>query len=204
MSKLNIFRLFIAILGLAVVIIIIINRLYRLSNPTPTTNQIPRITTSSTSDTATVPVRDKYEWRVFKGAWFDIKYPSDFIVQRSYKSIPSTSEDAYESAFFISSDKDVAFYIFSPLWNDDPKDIWLDPKTEKITDTKTEQSKDKIITTQTIQALDGSYTRTIEDTNDTIANTWQIYGFKYKDEASRLKYIKDWEHFYGSLIQYAD
>lgn len=50
--------------------------------------------------------------KTFKGAWFEIKYPSSFTAKPSQKS--ATSDKGYESAFFESQDHLVEFYVFLP------------------------------------------------------------------------------------------
>ncbi len=91
--------------------------------------------------------------KVYNGAWFDIKYPSSFTVRESIKSV---SGEGYESAFFISPDKSVEFYIFSPQWRGEAKDIAL-KITEKLASEKKQKSGDAEIKWWTISAKDGSY-----------------------------------------------
>lgn len=81
----------------------------------------------------------EYSYVKYNGAWFDILYPSDFTPLPSIKS--SSNIDNYKSVFFISPDKTVEFYIFSPQWSGEPNDIQLNPDMEKIKD-KIEVKKD--------------------------------------------------------------
>ena len=97
--------------------------------------------------------------KTFKGAWFEVDYPSNFKVQPSMKS--ATSENGVESAFFTSPDKSVQFYVFSPQWAGQPSDISL-RSNEKISSSKTSNTGGKITKWWTIKAKDGSYTRAYE------------------------------------------
>lgn len=81
------------------------------------------------------------QWQDYKGAWFKVEYPSDFTVKPSLKS---TSGKGYDSAFFVSPDESVEFYIFSPMWNGVPSDIELNPKTEKLVSETTEDVSERM------------------------------------------------------------
>ena len=78
---------------------------------------------------------DESDSLTYKGAWFEIDYPKIFTVK---PSIPSSTPDLYDSAYFISPDKKVTFYVFSPQWSGDATDISLNKNTEVEKDTRTE------------------------------------------------------------------
>jgi hypothetical protein len=139
--------------------------------------------------------------KTYKGAWFDIKYPSSFTVKPSLKS--STSDKGYESAFFESPDRLVEFYVFSPQWSGNATDIDV-KNSEKITATKTETTGHFIIKWWTIAAKNGSYTRSYQEKTDTQANTNWVIGIKYKNQGAFSKYKKQYLSFKASLVQYAD
>lgn len=143
------------------------------------------------------------KWKSYTGAWFKISYPPGFRVRPSLKSLTT---DGYDSAFFKSPDGKVEFYIFSPQWNGEPKDIVLLPKTERIISTKTrivdnEISHRTVIWT-TIKAKNGSYQRSLEDTVDETAR-W-VFGIKYTDANALKRYANMYRKFKESLVQYAD
>lgn len=85
--------------------------------------------------------QDVSEWKAYKGAWFAIEYPPDFIVKPSLKS---TSAKGYYSAYFASPDGSVKFYVFSPQWNGLPSDFALNPETEEYISEKIEDQPDRV------------------------------------------------------------
>ena len=143
----------------------------------------------------------KQGFRKFEGAWFDILYPRDFKVRISLFS-NSSGEKKAESAFFTSPDGTVEFYIFSPQWSGDPRDIALNPATEVLGDRTKSTKNGETTTMYTIKAKDGSYMRSYRDV--TTESTRYVIGIKYKSKAAynahKARYIK----FRDSLVQYAD
>lgn len=140
-----------------------------------------------------------YKW--FDTTWFEIEYPATFTAKGSLKS--STSTEGFDSAVFMSPDGKVQFYIFSPQWHGDYKDITLNSKTE-IESARTHEKKgDTIITRWTIAAKDGSYKRSYEEMNfgSTIN---RVFGIKYASETDRKRYLPAYLRFKKSLLQYAD
>ena len=136
--------------------------------------------------------------KTFKGAWFDINYPSNFIAKGSLKT-----SDGFESAIFKSPDNLVEFYIFSPQWNGQATDIQLDAK-EKLSSSKSQVNG--AITTKwwTISSTDGSYSRSYQEKYNKSQNTKWIIGIKYKKSTALEKYKNEYALFKNSLKQYAD
>jgi hypothetical protein len=132
--------------------------------------------------------------KLYKSGSFDIRYPSGFKVRKS-------SED---SAFFTSPDKSVEFYVLSPLWNGDPKEILLHATTEKVVSEKTEKKGQVVVYRATFQAKNGSYLRSVEDTENKEFNTRHTFGFKFSNEKAAAKYRKAYLAFKASLRQYGD
>lgn len=133
--------------------------------------------------------------KLYKGPWFDVRYPSDF------KAKKGKTED---SAVFISPDGAVEFFVFSPLWNGDPKEIMLDAKKEKVGSEAREKKGDVVIYRATFVAKDGSYTRSVEDVENTGYNTRYTFGYKYRDKKAFDKYRQAYLNFKKSLMQYSD
>src|SRR5687768_9434748 len=75
------------------------------------------------------------QWRAYRGAWFEINYPPGFRVRPSLRSL--SSAHGYDSAFFISPDCKAEFYVFSPQWNGEPKDIRVNPTKEILISQRT-------------------------------------------------------------------
>ena len=140
-------------------------------------------------------------WNVYRGAWFEIKYPAGFMVRESLSS--ATSTKGYDSVFFASPDGLVEFYVYSPQWSGEPTDIIPDPATEVVTDRKEERGKDRTVLFITLKAKDGSYWRSLADTR-TDNNTRTVFGYRYKDGAALKMYRPDYLIFKKSLVQYAD
>lgn len=136
--------------------------------------------------------------KVFNGAWFEIKYPSNFTAIGSLKSI---SADGFESAIFKSPDGLVEFYIFSPQWGGEYSDINL-KSNEKLQSTETKIIGEKTIKYWTIADKNAKYIRSYQETKDESTN-WVI-GIKYKDQIAYNKYKQMYLKFKLSLKQFAD
>src|SRR4051812_4187091 len=93
-------------------------------------------------------------WLTYKGAYFDIKYPAGFRVGPSQRT-----EERYDSAFFSAPDESVEFYVFSPIWNGEPRDIEINEATENYVSQDTQTRNGIKIRRVTIRAKDGSYLR---------------------------------------------
>jgi hypothetical protein len=138
--------------------------------------------------------------KTYQGAWFDVNYPHDFTAKGS---MASETSDGFDSAIFTSPDNEVSFYVYSPQWTGEAKDISLQ-SNEKLASTKTDNSDEKIIEWWTIVALDKSYSRSYQKTTDIASNTIFVIGIRYKNQASFDRYKKQYIAFKGSLIQFAD
>lgn len=150
--------------------------------------------------TATCVAREAgMQLRSYCGAWFSIDYPAGFRVKPSLKS---SSGQGYDSAFFVSPDGRVEFYVYSPQWSGKPIDAALNAKTERIVSKKVSVRKSSTITWTTITAKGGSYTRSLVDTIDD--STRLVFGIKYSSSKSYGKYKKSYLAFKKSLRQYAD
>lgn len=140
-------------------------------------------------------------WRTYTGAWFEVKYPSNFTARPSQRS---SSASGFDSAFFTAPGGSVEFYVFSPQWNGEPGDIALDSRFEVSVSQTTQRSGSKIVRRATIRARDGSYTRSFEDIEDTATNTRRVFGIKYANQAAYNRYRQTYLTFKQSLTQFAD
>jgi hypothetical protein len=146
-------------------------------------------------------------WRTYKGAWFEIKYPPGFKVKPGQKS--ATRVEGYDSAYFVSPDNNVVFYVFSPQWQGKaPKaDTEINPDREVLIEQNVRKEKDpagmvKTIRTVMVKAKDNSYVRAIKD--ETTDTTRMVFGIKYKSKEFYDKYYNDYLSFKKSLSQFAD
>jgi hypothetical protein len=151
--------------------------------------------------------RVKGEWLTYKGAWFEIKYPSIFRVNPAQKSATSTM--GYDSVYFISPDDNVAFYVFLPQWQGQARetDIEINPDTEELIEQNFKKEKDqlgnfKTTRTFTVKAKDNSYMRAIRD--ETTETTRLVFGIRYKNNKFYDEYYHDYLTFKKSLRQFAD
>jgi hypothetical protein len=144
----------------------------------------------------------KYSWRTYKGAWFEIKYPSTFKARPSLESI--SFDGQYDSAVFTAADGSVEFYVFAPQWNGKPTDIELDARAEESVSEHSETKGTITVRRVTIKAKDGSYTRAFEDTENTDLNIRRVFGFKYRNQAAYNKYRNQYLKFKNSLQQFSD
>ncbi len=140
-------------------------------------------------------------WRAYKGAWFEIRYPANFRVRPSQRS---SSARSYDSVFFTAPDGSVEFYVFSPQWNGQPDDIELNAGNEVQVSQTTERKGSLTIRRMTIKARDNSYTRSFEDTEDSATNTRKVFGIKYRNQDAYSRYRQTYLTFKQSLRQFAD
>lgn len=140
-------------------------------------------------------------WPVYKGAWFSISYPPGFTVRPAQRS--ATSAGGYDSAFFRSPDGRVEFYIFSPQWSGEPREIELNPAIEVLVEEKRQEGKGKQVRWVTVRAKDRSYHRSWVD-EITGLNTRTVFGISYRDQKSYQDYRQDYLRFKKSLRQFAD
>ena len=138
------------------------------------------------------------QFNVFKGAGFEINYPASFRAHGA----PGALEMNSESVFFSSPDNLVEFYIFSPYMRGVATDIAIKPR-EKLSSTKSQTKGGTKITWWTITALDGSYSRSYQETKYNNAGNWVI-GIKYKNSLALEKYKKEYAVFKTSFYQYGD
>jgi hypothetical protein len=146
--------------------------------------------------------RQRTGWRVYKGAWFEIKYPAGFKARASLESI--SFDGKHDSAVFTAADGSVEFYVFAPQWNGKPTDIEIDPSNEEYVAQHAEKKGTINVRRVTIKAKDGSYTRAFEDTENTDLNIRRVFGFKYKNQAAYAKYRGQYLTFKNSLQQFSD
>ncbi len=148
----------------------------------------------------TLVAKDKS--KKYKGAFFEVSYPNHFTVKPSMPN--SGGMDAYDSAFFISPDKKVKFYIFSPQWSGEATDIAIDPNKETEKDVKITKNKKEENRWFTYVSKDGSKTRSYHEIVSADKSTVKIFGIEYEDKESYDKYKADYVKFKKSLQQFAD
>ena len=141
-------------------------------------------------------------YKTHKGAWFDIKYPADFLATDIQKS--STRQTGADATVFLSPDKSVEFYIYSPQWGGVAPLIEVNPKTERLDATQKSKAKNGVITWTTISAVNGDYLRSYQDFLSEDKNVHWVIGIKYRNQASYNRYKEQYLFFKKSLQQYSD
>lgn len=136
---------------------------------------------------------------LYKGAWFDVEYPRGFAVK---PSIPSSTTGKFDSVFFVSADKKVRFYVFSPQWSGEASDIGIKPASEIEKDAKTETRDGTTERWFTYAARNGTGARSYHET--TTPETRLVFGFEYADQGSYKKHLSAYLHFKKSIVRYAD
>ena len=143
--------------------------------------------------------KDKSDFKLYRGAWFEVSYPKNFTIK---PSIVSNVPNQYDSVFFISPDQSVRFYIYSPQWNGDPTDITI-KSDEKEIDTKTKTENGITNKWYTYKNKSG-YSRSYLEVTNTNQSTQHVFGFEYDSPKSLKKYKKEYDTFKKSLKQFAD
>jgi hypothetical protein len=142
-------------------------------------------------------------WKKYDGPWFQIYAPP------GWKATPKKQLARVDSAVFTSPDGRAQFTLFSPLWNGDPAEIKRDAKRERLVAERSSTIRGDLDSTirvkwQTFKTLDGRWTRSVVDRENVTLNTRLTFGFAYRDQKTYLRYLKAYETFKGSLVQFAD
>lgn len=138
----------------------------------------------------------------YRGAWFEVHYPAGFKIQNSIQSSGMPHE--FDSAFFVSPDGLVKFYIFSPQWAGETPDIAVKPELEIEKTEKTETTNGFKKRWFTISPRKTGFTRSyVETTNEDGTIRWVI-GIEYADRKAYEKYQSSYLAFKKSLKQFAD
>lgn len=141
-------------------------------------------------------------WTLYKGAFFDIKYPSNFTVVKREPG-NGTEPGQVDGASFKSPDGKVEFYVFSPQWSGTP--TWYRKRPGESCVSYKQETKNAVVTTWVTYKGPGSmYLRSIVDVQDTKYNTRKIFGFQYRNQSAYQTYRARYLKFKGSLVQYAD
>ena len=119
-----------------------------------------------------------------------------------------------DSARFTSPDGSVEFYVFSPLWNGNPKEVALNPKRETLVFHRFARASrvkitggylyNNVANWYTARAKDRSYERSWVDVEDKGLNVRHVFGIKYRSQQVYQKYQAQYAHFRKSLEQFSD
>jgi hypothetical protein len=182
------------------------------------TQTVPENEKQEKSEITTQVEQTQVGTTLYRGSWFDIEYPQNFITR------PTTPTNVYntithvltDEAYFTSPDGTIEFFVYSPLWSGNQETYLTIAPTEEVVSEKTEEVKesersdqfgDRIVRWVTIKAKDGSYYRSfvsIKEQVGTGSDLHHVFGIKYQDNASYEKYREAYVAFKESLQQYAD
>lgn len=133
-------------------------------------------------------------WRMYSGPLFDVMIPPDFTPQ-------NVAEE--DGMTFVESDAEVTFYVFSPMFNGEPR--WSEKQeNEREEVRKVERSGRSVIRRFTYIDINGEYRRSFEDIEDTVYNWRRVFGIRYTSPEALNKHHRSYKKFKQSLIQYAD
>ena len=146
-----------------------------------------------------IPASGQKAWKTFTGAWFAIDYPPEFTARASQAS---KSGKGAESAFFRSRDGNVEFYVFSPQWSGEARDIRPDTARETVSVKEQKNIDGAVGRLVTILAKDRSYMRVYVENEENGTKT--ITGMKCRDNNEYRKFKPVFERFRKTLRQFAD
>lgn len=151
---------------------------------------------------------------LYRGSWFDIQYPQEFTARPIYPTNVYNGKTSVltDEAYFMSPDKTVEFFVFSPHWNGNPIDYVTVRPTEKMVSEKTDKSgsgmQEKIVQWVTVKAKDGSYYRSFVSIKSQAgtggSDLHRVFGIQYSNNAAYEQYRDDYIAFKNSLHQYSD
>ena len=138
-------------------------------------------------------------WPKFKGQWFDVKYPPGFTVVGRDKN----SSGKYDGVSFISPDKTVEFYVYSPRFHGDS--WWQIRRSgETLGGQSTESGGKYTIKYGTFTGPKKKYSRSYAAYTNKSDDSQHVFGFRYNSQAAYNKYRPQYMTFKASLVQYAD
>jgi len=139
--------------------------------------------------------------KIYHGAWFTITYPEGFIPSGS---LPSFSNDGFDSVFFREPHGLVEFYVYSPQWGGVASDIMFIPAHEELISKSEAISENNKVCWITIAAKDRSYLRSIEETRSFGGSSVKVFAIKYRDAEALSAFSNEYKEFKKSLQQTAD
>ena len=139
--------------------------------------------------------------KIYHGAWFTIAYPEGFIPR---ESLPSFSNDGFDSVFFREPHGSVEFYVYSPQWGGVASDIEFIPAHEKLVSKSEGISENHKVRWTTIAAKNRSYLRSIEETRSIDGSSVTIFAIKYRDAQALSEFRNVYKEFKKSLQQATD
>ncbi|MFP4248606.1 MAG: copper amine oxidase N-terminal domain-containing protein [Armatimonadota bacterium] len=152
-----------------------------------------------------VAVRDG-DWITYRGPWFDIDYPAGFR-PAGYDHAPTADGYDEDGMRFISADRAVEFYVYSPLWSGEPAwpTVWRgETVLERTASTEGVDIEKKAFTWVTVQSPRDDYTRSWVEIHQPELNVKYYFGIRYDSMDAYDRWRDAYARFKDSLVQYAD
>ncbi|MCU0427264.1 MAG: hypothetical protein MUF71_16745 [Candidatus Kapabacteria bacterium] len=144
--------------------------------------------------------KDTLQYEAYRGKWYGLYFPLGWTVSPSLRG----NDGADDSVFFTAPDSSAEFYVYCPRYSGKPTDIELKRSTEEQLGQTIEEKDGVRIRTVRIKAKDESYMRAFEDTVAFMVGRRLVFGFKFRDEAARVKYNPVYVYFKSSFRKFTD
>ncbi|MBP9761344.1 MAG: hypothetical protein KBD15_03855 [Candidatus Magasanikbacteria bacterium] len=147
----------------------------------------------------------------YHGWYFLVEYPANFsATPTEYVVYNKRQYYQTDEAYFLSPDKKVEFFVYSPLWGGDPKNYLTTAPNEEVVSTKTETKEvgsgkyEQTITWTTLRDKNNTYYRSFVSIQRTEGQFHHVFGIKYTDETAYETYRDAYVAFKESLQQFSD
>ena len=180
-SKMNIKLIGPVVIALAVILVVLLNR------------------ETSGIKTNLVASKSHCPGVAYSGAWFEVIVPENFIAK---PSLPSTTNDGYDSVWFVNSTLGMALYVYSPQWGGKPSDIIDDSAVAHLRE-HVQSNEESSVHTRAVAYNDGqsgSFTST--EKIDYASHLTTGYRSKQSPLSEELEQI--YTCFVQSIQQFAD
>jgi hypothetical protein len=139
--------------------------------------------------------------RVFKGAWFSVAYPADFIAEGSMRS---ATADGFDSAYFRDRKGRVEFYVFSPQAGGEPTDLENALTNQKLIKDSVTESAGRSVRSATYAAPGKAIFRSIEEVRTKDLLQIRVFAIKYRTAADLTANLAAYQRFKKSFEAFAD
>ncbi len=155
------------------------------------------------------------QWKSYDKDFFAIMHPANFSLAYSFNLVEGKKDDPEleesNTAYFVSPDKTVAFYVYSPQWSGEPSALVAgDNETGSQTADLSylcpadKNSFDENASSTLHVFKTNTYTREVFDVAHEQLGTRRTFAIEYRSEADRARYWQQFLLFTIGLTQYAD
>ncbi len=150
----------------------------------------------------------------YAGNLFEVRYPTDFTPSIAMKHQGQWYYAPTDEATFLSPDKEVAFFIYSPHWGGEPKNYHKVVENEVLVSKEIKHSRlgkhqSTTVTYVALRDKQRRYYRSyaykvscyVNDDGSQDSCVATTFGIRYKDKEAYNKYKKAYIQFKKSLIK---